>query len=105
MKKKVAALMLAVSMVTMMTGCGNSQNKETDSQNVVDTKANVSDETSEGTVYKVGIVQYVDDASLNQIEKAIEFNSLQERLTAVNADLKALTKSLFVRVKIKLAQS
>ena len=26
----------------------------------------------EGTVYKVGIVQYVDDASLNQIEKAIE---------------------------------
>lgn len=72
MKKKVAALMLAVSMVTMMTGCGNSQNKEADSQNVVDTKANVSDETSEETVYKVGIVQYVDDASLNQIEKAIE---------------------------------
>ena len=25
-----------------------------------------------GTVYKVGIIQYVDDASLNQIEKAIE---------------------------------
>ena len=28
--------------------------------------------TAEGTVYKVGIVQYVDDASLNQIEEAIE---------------------------------
>ena len=28
--------------------------------------------TADGTVYKVGIVQYVDDASLNQIEKAIE---------------------------------
>ena len=27
---------------------------------------------ADGTVYKVGIVQYVDDASLNQIEKAIE---------------------------------
>ena len=28
--------------------------------------------TSNDTVYKVGIVQYVDDASLNQIEKAIQ---------------------------------
>ena len=27
---------------------------------------------ADGAVYKVGIVQYVDDASLNQIEKAIE---------------------------------
>ena len=32
----------------------------------------VKAEAAEGTVYKVGIVQYVDDASLNQIEAAIE---------------------------------
>ena len=34
--------------------------------------APVKAEAAEGTVYKVGIVQYVDDASLNQIEDAIE---------------------------------
>ena len=36
--------------------------------NATDTAQNTADKT----VYKVGIVQYVDDASLNQIEKAIE---------------------------------
>ena len=42
----------------MISGCGTE-------------KTNVNN-ASDGTVYKVGIVQYVDDASLNQIEKAIE---------------------------------
>lgn len=45
-------------------------------------KAEADQTAAEGTVYKVGIVQYVDDASLNQIEKAIE-----AELTAKGAEL------------------
>ena len=37
-----------------------------------DTAKDTAQNTADKTVYKVGIVQYVDDASLNQIEKAIE---------------------------------
>ena len=57
MKRKVMAIVLTMAMaVAGMCGCG----KAADSG------------TSNDTVYKVGIVQYVDDASLNQIEKAIQ---------------------------------
>ena len=57
MKRKVMAIGLTMAMaVAGMCGCG----KAADSG------------TSKDTVYKVGIVQYVDDASLNQIEKAIQ---------------------------------
>lgn len=57
MKRKVMAIVLTMAMaVAGMCGCG----KAADSS------------TSNDTVYKVGIVQYVDDASLNQIEKAIQ---------------------------------
>lgn len=49
-----------------MAGCGSTQETET----AAVTQENK--ENTEGTVYKVGIVQYVDDASLNQIEAAIE---------------------------------
>lgn len=56
MKKLIAASLLAAMAVMSMAGCGK---QETSTQN-------------NGTVYKVGIVQYVDDASLNQIEAAIE---------------------------------
>ena len=57
MKRKVMAIVLTMAMaVAGMGGCG----KAADSG------------TSNDTVYKVGIVQYVDDASLNQIEKAIQ---------------------------------
>ena len=57
MKRKVMAIGLTMAMaVAGMCGCG----KAADSG------------TSNDIVYKVGIVQYVDDASLNQIEKAIQ---------------------------------
>lgn len=51
MKRRRMAAILAVMMTAAAAGCG--EGGET------------------GTVYKVGIVRYVDDASLNQIEKAI----------------------------------
>lgn len=58
MKKKTVALGLALAMMATLVGC---QSKTTQTA-----------ETANGKVYKVGIVQFVDDASLNQIEKAIE---------------------------------
>ena len=68
----------------VLGGCGNSteNNAKTDTNaqnnaNTAEIKENANADVTEianadGTVYKVGIVQYVDDASLNQIEKAIE---------------------------------
>lgn len=59
MKRKMMAVVLTMAMTAaMVTGCGSTT--ESAAQN------------NGGTVYKVGIVQYVDDASLNQIEQAIE---------------------------------
>lgn len=95
MKKKTAALFLAAAVtVTMLGGCGNesgqAQGSETSGQDagadeaqdtadesVEGTEENASEEKAEdagaeGAVYKVGIVQFVDDASLNQIEASIE---------------------------------
>lgn len=89
MKKKFVAIMLTVTMVAALAGCGSSTGEETAVQDTTASGTAVSDtaasettaedtdqgsvgDTGEGKVYKVGIVQYVDDASLNQIEKAIE---------------------------------
>lgn len=89
MKKKMMAMVLVAAMTTAaMAGCGGtSAGSETsaDAQNAggtatdgaADTATESTDgtqkaENADGAVYKVGIVQYVDDASLNQIEKAIE---------------------------------
>ena len=71
MKRK---MMTAVLMMTMMaaavSGCGNADANKSGTESSAAETANQGN--AEGTVYKVGIVQYVDDASLNQIEKAIE---------------------------------
>lgn len=65
MKKKILAVMMTMAMAaTALAGCGD------DSSTVSNTEKNATGDS--GKVYKVGIVQYVDDASLNQIEKAIE---------------------------------
>lgn len=62
--KKLVALMSAAALLVMsLIGCGTSSEGTTTTGTAV---------VTDGTVYKVGIVQYVDDASLNQIEKAIE---------------------------------
>lgn len=68
MKNRVLAGLLTVAMAAaMITGCGSSSDDSS-----AQTAESTEEEAAEGTVYKVGIVQYVDDASLNQIEKAIE---------------------------------
>ena len=92
MKKKMMTAVLTMTMVAAaVAGCGSSSGSGTtveltneaggDAQ--AETQKAEADQTAaEGTVYKVGIVQYVDDASLNQIEKAIE-----AELTAKGAEL------------------
>ena len=78
MKRKMMTTVLAMAMVTtMISGCGSSAQTadQGTSENAAQTEAATeakTENTADGAVYKVGIVQYVDDASLNQIEKAIE---------------------------------
>ena len=82
MKRKMMAAVLTMAMAaTMIGGCGNSTDTSNagNSTNTTESSADAADSakdtaqnTADKTVYKVGIVQYVDDASLNQIEKAVE---------------------------------
>lgn len=72
--KKFITGALAALLAVMLTACGASQGSGE--------SAGSSAASASGTVYKVGIVQYVDDASLNQIEKAIE-----EELTKKGTEL------------------
>ena len=86
MKKKTVAVLLTMAMTAALAaGCGNAADKAADNGGAVAAtteKTEIQTADADGTVYKVGIVQYVDDASLNQIEKAIE-----EELTAKGAEL------------------
>lgn len=54
--KKIVSLIAALAMTASLAACSNSEDKQ----------------VSDGTVYKVGICNYVDDASLNQIVENIE---------------------------------
>lgn len=58
MKKKFAVMLLAVAAVFGVAACGSKNAKK--------------ESGTSGKSYKIGIVQFVDDASLNQIEKALE---------------------------------
>lgn len=94
MKKKVIATMMAAAIAAaMVSGCGSSADGNAGSVSTAgndensaaasteNAESNGQDTAGESTVYKVAIVQYVDDASLNQIEKAIE-----EELDAKSAE-------------------
>ncbi len=65
MKKKMLSLLLAMTTAAaLLAGCGSAGQ----TQEGADAE---SAQAAEGTVYKVGIVQFVDDASLNQINDAL----------------------------------
>lgn len=76
MKKKSITLLLAGAALTAaLTGCGASGKNTTGAgtSEITPTDASADDTgASTGRAYKVGIVQYVDDASLNQIVAAIQ---------------------------------
>lgn len=80
-KKAGVCLLAALMMAGTLAGCGTADSKENAGTAAVNTE--VSEEAAEGgKVYKVGIVQFVDDASLNQINSA-----LCARLDAKGAEL------------------
>ena len=65
MKKRLLSLFMGLTMVAVcFAGCGSAS-----TDNGTDSSA---DAAAEGQVYKVGIIQYVDDASLNQIVDNLE---------------------------------
>ncbi len=66
MKKRIVSVLMMMTMAIAMIGCGN---KTADNTSTEDSTAA---ESGEGAVYKVGIIQYVDDASLNQIVDNLE---------------------------------
>lgn len=81
--KKALAMVLAAAMSLSLASCGSgaaSSASAADSAPAAavpateETQSSTAGETTanEGTVYKVGIVKYVDDASLDQIESAIQ---------------------------------
>lgn len=84
--KKALAMVLAAAMSLSLAACGSgaasSASAASAASNAGSAPAAAAEETknstvdevpvAEGTVYKVGIVKYVDDASLDQIEAAIQ---------------------------------
>jgi putative ABC transport system substrate-binding protein len=69
MKKKVVSLLMVLTMAVAMVGCGKTTaSNEPEAAAAEDTEATAQS----GKVYKVGIIQYVDDASLNQIVDSLE---------------------------------
>lgn len=60
--KKIITAILSLTMVLSMAACGSSESSA---------PAATAAETSAGATYKVGIVKYVDDASLDQIQQSI----------------------------------
>ncbi|MCD7837787.1 MAG: ABC transporter, partial [Clostridiales bacterium] len=82
--EKMFALLLALAMTLSLAACGGSSSSSTEdstsSAAAEDTSAAVTDETADdaveadvsGETYTVGIVNWVDDASLNQIVENIQ---------------------------------
>ena len=62
LRRAAAAALTAAMMTAALTGCGGSSK----------TAADNGSAASSGTTYKVGICNYVDDASLNQIVDSLE---------------------------------
>ncbi len=66
--KHALSLTAAAAMMFSMAACGSG----TAGGSASDSAAAQTTEAAAGTTYKVGIVKYVDDASLDQIEEAIQ---------------------------------
>ncbi len=72
MKKFIALLLTALMALCCLTACSGTSNG---------TSAGTSTEAASGSTVKVGICNYVDDASLNQI-----VDSIQSRLSEIGAE-------------------
>ena len=70
MKKTVSTVTMALAMIAALTACGSSQIPVATSAAAGTAAATTA--AADGKTYKVGIVQFVDHPSLNQIEKNLE---------------------------------
>lgn len=68
-KKMIACLLTGALAVAALAGCGGAAGDNADADKSVSAQ---NESAGDGTTYTVGIVQYVDDASLNQIAKAVK---------------------------------
>nr|WP_034909561.1 ABC transporter substrate-binding protein [[Eubacterium] cellulosolvens] len=68
--KTITAAILAGTMTLALAACGSTGSSSSRSSESAASTASLS--VTSGKTYKVGIVQFVDDASLNQIEKNVE---------------------------------
>ena len=90
--KKYLCMAMAAAMAMGLAACGGSAASDTKTtekateaageQNEAATDAAEAAPAGDGTVYKVGIIQFVDDASLNQIQ-----DNVQAELDAKSAEL------------------
>ena len=74
--KKLIAMLLAVCMLLALAACGSAADTAAEADETEETAEEAAEPAEEaaedGAVYKVGICNYVDDASLNQIVDNIE---------------------------------
>lgn len=69
--KRVLSLAAAAALMCSMAACGTNTESAASAASASSTASQSESTASSSTVYKVGIVKYVDDASLDQIEQAI----------------------------------
>ena len=79
MKRKMLSMLMAAVMMVSLTACGSSASTTAESsgteaaaeteESADSTEGSASEAT--GETYKIGLVQFVDDASLNQIREAV----------------------------------
>ena len=87
MKKKLLSMVLAMTMVLSLTACGSEAETSTDTSAQTEESAEAAESATEeaateaSTEYVVGICNYVDDASLNQI-----CDNIQNRLNEIGTE-------------------
>ena len=93
--KKMSCLFMAAAMTMSLAACGSAKTQETageaatevaESAETVENTAETGKDAS-GKVFKVGICNYVDDASLNQIVENMESRLEEVIVTAKSLGL------------------
>ena len=87
MKKKLLSMVIAMAMVLSLTACGSAAQTSTDTSAQTEESAEAAESATEEAAteaaaeYVVGICNYVDDASLNQI-----CDNIQNRLNEIGTE-------------------
>ena len=87
MKKKIFSVLMVMAMAASMIGCGNKETTEATSD------AEVVNTDTEGAVYKVGIIQYVDKYLSNT--QSIPIETLRYMLSDIYYEFNRLLLHLY----------